>query len=80
MSQISDRGGGGQAYLGHCPKFSCFLIMTPPLSPVLAVAWDVIGITVKHRIGFASKSIIGGQYLLEGNKGQESDQICLLFV
>ena len=25
-------GGGGQAYLGHCPKFSCFLIMTPPLS------------------------------------------------
>ena len=31
-SQISDKGGGGQAYLGHCPKFSCFLIMTPPLS------------------------------------------------
>ena len=25
------RWGGGQAYLGHCPKFSCFLIMTPPL-------------------------------------------------
>ena len=24
-------GVGGQAYLGHCPKFSCFLIMTPPL-------------------------------------------------
>ena len=24
-------GGEGQAYLGHCPKFSCFFIMTPPL-------------------------------------------------
>ena len=24
-------GGGGQAYFGHCSKFSCFLIMTPPL-------------------------------------------------
>ena len=24
-------GWGGQAHLGHCPKFSCFLIMTPPL-------------------------------------------------
>ena len=28
----SDRGGGAQAFLGHCPKFSCFLIMTPPLT------------------------------------------------
>ena len=25
-------GGGGQAYLGLCPKFSRFLIMMPPLS------------------------------------------------
>ena len=25
-------GGGGQAYLGHCQKISCFLIMMPPLS------------------------------------------------
>ena len=24
-------GGGGQAYLGKSPKFSRFLIMTPPL-------------------------------------------------
>ena len=47
MSQIDPRGGVSifqislklkkvsnirQAYLRHCPKFSCFLIMTPPLS------------------------------------------------
>ena len=28
-------GGGGQAYLGHRPKFSHFLIMTPPLSQTI---------------------------------------------
>ena len=36
MSQISDRGGG-QAYLGHCPKFYRFLIMTPPLRVMLEI-------------------------------------------
>ena len=28
-------GVGGQAYLGKCPKFSCFLIMRPPLIELL---------------------------------------------
>ena len=27
-------GGGGQAYFGKTPKFSRFLIMTPPLNMV----------------------------------------------
>ena len=31
MSELSE-GGGGQAYLGICPKFSRFFLVTPPLS------------------------------------------------
>ena len=36
-SEISDRGGGGQAYLGKSPQFSRFLIMTAPLKDQLCL-------------------------------------------
>ena len=40
MSQMSEGGGGVQPLLGHCPKFSRFSILMPPLSTI----WDIADI------------------------------------
>ena len=49
--------GGGQAYFGRCPKFSCFLIMRPPLSLVVVVVVVVVVVFVVIFIIVGNKTL-----------------------